>query len=304
MRRQLNSQKQSGGDGSLNIQADTVVVKGTSVDEVRALIRAEVGPMFEEMSAKAAETARERAAEIGDQIVERLAVENPNALSAANDPDFQYALITEQREYARSGSEDLRDLLVDILHDRAAYRDDALIQLVLNEALVVAPKLTAGQLAGLTAMFLVGRTRALGIRSVDELARWLEAGVGRFMEYLPTGSTWFQHLQYTGCVQSGGLATVRVLTELQRRTYPGLFSKGLSEDDVTALKDDVPKASTLLMPCLNDPSKVQIVAIDSEVLKSISASAGLSADEIKIIEDGYLGRNMMNDDEAIDAISH
>jgi hypothetical protein len=60
---------------------------------------------------------------------------------------MQYAVFTAQREFARSGDDQLGDILVDILVDRTKEPDRSLLQIVLNESLNVAPKLTADQLA-------------------------------------------------------------------------------------------------------------------------------------------------------------
>ena len=50
----------------------------------------------------------------------KLQREHPAGLEKSYDPDFQYALFTVQKEYARNGDKDLGDLLVDLLVTEAS----------------------------------------------------------------------------------------------------------------------------------------------------------------------------------------
>ncbi len=296
------SQKQSAGHGSINVQAESVVLNhGLSVADVRELVRMEVRPLFEEMSANARDLAQARAADIADELVTRLAAENAEALRAANDPDFQHALITAQREYARSGNADLRDLLVAVLIERASQDQGTLLRIVLNEALVVAPKLTSQQLSGLTAMFVVGSVRSRSLSSHAALADWMDGNVGPFCEDLPRGQAWFQHLQYAGCLQSVGFQ-INSLPLILRNRYPGMFVNGFDRSEVADLIDEIPTLETMLIPCLNDASKLQLAALDAEVLMSRASVAGLSDEQRGRIESALLARNPLSDDEAIEAI--
>ncbi len=80
----------------------------------------------------------------------RLHKEYAKGLENAENPDFQRALFTVQKEYALTGDDELGDLLVDLLIDRTKQDNRSLLQIVLNESLSVVPKLTNDQLAALS----------------------------------------------------------------------------------------------------------------------------------------------------------
>lgn len=87
--------------------------------EARAIALDVAKATFYELSSVAKETANIRVEEITDQVIKKLENDYPAGLQKANDPDFQYALFTVQKEYARNGDKDLGDLLVDLLVDRS-----------------------------------------------------------------------------------------------------------------------------------------------------------------------------------------
>ena len=115
----MSKQTQKGGDHSTNIQAHAVAItQGPSVAEVRALALDVFRANFLELAGQAAEAARARAEEITEKFLKELQQQHKQGLKQAQDPDFQYALYTAQREYARCGDKELGDLLVDLLVDR------------------------------------------------------------------------------------------------------------------------------------------------------------------------------------------
>ena len=118
-RQMLNKdQSQDVGGGATAIQAGgsvTVVNVGVTASEARQIALDVAKATFYELTGAAKETASIRVEEITEQVIKKLETDYPEGLQKAKDPDFQYALYTVQKEYARNGDKDLGDLLVDLL---------------------------------------------------------------------------------------------------------------------------------------------------------------------------------------------
>src|SRR5207244_8541795 len=121
------------------------------------------------LAGEAVRVARGRAEEVTDAFLRKLQEQNPGGVRQAAEPDFQHAVYTVQKEYARCGDKELGDLLVDLLVDRTKESSRSILQIVLNESLSVAPKLTQAQLAALSLVFLFLYTIKQGISSCELL---------------------------------------------------------------------------------------------------------------------------------------
>jgi len=78
----------------------------------------------------AQQTAETRGNAIADKFLTKLETENPDSLKQAEAPDFQDAFFTVQKEYAKSGDEDLGNLLVNLLVDRSKQKVRDIKQIV------------------------------------------------------------------------------------------------------------------------------------------------------------------------------
>ena len=134
----MKDKKQEGGDGSSNIQAENVnVYNGITYKDAKEIALDVFNSNFIRLKSEAAQIAAERAEEITEKNEK-----SPESLEEFKNPAMQDALFQTQKEYAKSGDEELGNLLVDILVDRAKTQERNMLQLVLDESLLVAPKLT------------------------------------------------------------------------------------------------------------------------------------------------------------------
>jgi hypothetical protein len=120
-----SGQEQKVSESSIALQAGgdiTVTSTGMSYQDVRNIALDVYRANFLKLAGNAAEVAACRAEEITEDFLLKLQNEFPSGLEKAQDPDFQYALLTVQREYAKSGDKELGDLLVDLLVDKANKR--------------------------------------------------------------------------------------------------------------------------------------------------------------------------------------
>ncbi len=275
----MADQTQKAGDNSTNIQARSITVhQGVSVAEVRQLALDVFRANFFELAGEAKDIARRRAEEITEDFLKKLQEQHAAGLQQAQEPDFQHALFTAQKEYARCGDKALGDLLVDLLVDRTKQPSRSILQIVLNESLVVAPKLTPDQLAALSLIFLSKYTINHGIRNHQTLWEYLDRHVAPFAPLISPKAACYQHLEYSGC-GTVGIGSVD-LAEIFRRNYGGLFSKGFASSQREAKQLSIPESHSIFTLCLNDSSRLQVNGLTEDVIRSECARLGISVDDV------------------------
>lgn len=279
-------QTQDVGSGATAIQAGgdvTVNNVGLTYSQAREVALDVFRANFYELAGMAKETARARAEEVTEEFLKKLENENPAGLSKSEDPDFQYALYTVQKEYARNGDKELGDLLVDLLVDRSKHDQRDILQIVLNECLVTAPKLTDTHLATLAVAFLFKYTQNYRVGNHQTFGAYLDKHLLPFVSKLTKSQSCFQHLEFTGCGSIGiaGANLEAILGDL----YQGQFIKGFDQSEIANRAISVGLDSRFFIPCLNDSSKWQVKANSKEILeKLLDREAVAPEDRAKILE--------------------
>ncbi|WP_099610027.1 MULTISPECIES: LPO_1073/Vpar_1526 family protein [Vibrio] len=262
----MNKQVQKGGANSTNFQVEELnVVQGLSYPEVRQVAIDVFKANFYELAGEAKVIAAERAEQVTEDFLNKLQKENPHGFTKSQDPDFQHALFTVQKEYARTGDEDLGDLLVDLLVDRSKQEQRDILQIVLNESLSIAPKLTKDQLSALAINFLFRYTQNYAVGNHKLLGDYFDKHVQPFSSSLPKNSASYQHLQFSGCgsVSMGSISLEQIIGE----TYQGLFLKGFDIQEIANREISIGQSHDFFIPCLNDREKWQVRANSKEILE-------------------------------------
>jgi hypothetical protein len=271
-------QNQDVGSGATAIQAGgNVTIVGVSATEARAIALDVAKATFFELTGVARETMSSRVEEITEKVISKLERDFPEGLKKATDPDFQHALFTVQKQFGRTGDEDLGDLLIDLLVDRSKQDNRNILQIVLNESLEVAPKLTSAHLSILAVVFLLGYTKNHGLGSYAKLGGYLDDHLLPFVGQLTKNSASYQHLEFTGCgsVQAGE----RLLEAIFLHHYPALFTNGFESSEFVNRGISIECQSRFFIPCLSDSSKVQVSALDKEVLDGLFQKYQASQDD-------------------------
>jgi hypothetical protein len=274
----MTKQNQKSGDNSTNIQAHQIVVhQGMSLAEVRQVALDVFRSNFYHLAGKAHETAQARAEDITEQFLHKLEGENRAGFDKASDPDFQHALFTVQKEYARTGDRDLGELLIDLLVDRSKQEQRDILQIVLNESLNTAPKLTNSQLSALAVVFFFRYTQNLGIGTIELLGKHLDKYVQPFADSLPTGDSTYRHLEFCGC----GSSDIRQvsLEALIGSIYQGLFISGFDGAEIVTRAISIGRDDRFFIPCLADSSKMQVRAVNKEHLEKNLDKYGITSDD-------------------------
>jgi hypothetical protein len=217
-------QSQEGGDASVNIQAQGDITLGPNYLEVRQIAIDVYRANMLELREVAAEIARERAESFLDTFLRKAAEDGQTEIPEGSSPDFQYALFSAQRDYARSGDEDVGELLVQLLVDRARVEQRDLQQIVLNESLTVASKLTLDQLDALSLILILKHGGLPRVESLDEFHLVLDDLLLPFVAGASDRQSAYQHLEYVGCVVTHAFEMPAHTPFIER--YPGLFTKG------------------------------------------------------------------------------
>jgi hypothetical protein len=296
----MNKQSQKGGDGSTNIQAgELTVVQGMTYPEVKEVALDVFKSNFYQLAGEAKEVAAERAEQITEDFLNKLKNENPDGFTKAQDPDFQHALFTVQKEYARNGDEELGDLLVDLLVDRSKQEKRNILQIVLNESLSVAPKLTDDQLAALAIIFFTKYTQNQGIGNHEMLANSFDKFAKPFASKLSKKQACYQHLEFSGC---GSISIgANSLPSIYGRRYQGLFLKGFDKEEIEKRDISIGHDPRFFIPCLNDDEKIQVGANRLEGLSEHMDEQNIPQEDKGKIT-ALFNLNKMNDNEIKDKI--
>lgn len=288
-----NNQDQRSGNHSTNIQAGgNVTVVGISYEDAKQIALDVFKTNFLSLQGEAQKIALQRAEELVLAFLEKLQKEKVS-LDAAKDPDMQYILFSAQRDYARSGKDNLQMLLVDILVERAKTGDE-LKKIVLNEAIQVAPKLTLKQLNAISIRFLIAESRSLRINNIESFQTYLKSTLIPFCSELAKERSDYKHIEYAGC-GTVGLLSSDIYAYL-KGNYSGVLSVGFDETSITPLALSTSQRNKLIIPCLRDKSKFQIAAINEESIGVAAQELNLNQNQITQIKDLH-NKHLLSNEE-------
>ncbi|MBI3711578.1 MAG: hypothetical protein HY253_01240 [Burkholderiales bacterium] len=290
-----DEQKQEVTTGGVAYQAGRDIVNnGLTYTEVREVVLDVFRFNFLQLAGEAKEVARQRAEEITDKFLKKLSDENLAGLAQAQSPDFQYGLFSVQRDYARTADANLGDLLVDLLVDRTKHPDRDMVQIVLNECLTVAPKLTDEQLSALAVIFFFKYCNSSGMFSFEQLGVQLDKFVAPFVHTLPSGMAAYQHLEFAGC---GTMQiTSSSLEDIFWTRFQGLFDKGVDLSELSGATFFFNPSQQLTGRCLLDPTKIQVRAQNITELEKLFLEHRISSDDQLRLRQAF-GKNRLTSPE-------
>ena len=271
------SQSQEGGDQSLNIQAQGDVSFGLDYRQTREVAMDVFRANFLQLRDEAAELAFQRAEALINDFLQQAAADGLVEIPEGKNPDFQYAVFSAQREYARSGDEDMGELLVQLLVDRAKIQDRDLTQIVLNESLSVAPKLTLGQFDWLSLIFLLKYQSFGGVRDLPDLYAAFDKFFPPFLVSASRKESASQHLEYAGAATHNAVKMEAPL--LLTRSHPGFFKKGHAEQVLDEVGLSEAARVALIVPSQRNPALHEINAANSAEIDVSCQRFGLDRGE-------------------------
>lgn len=211
----------SNSSGNNQAQGNISIYNGLSYAEVKEIFYDLFQQNFYRLSDEAKEIVDQRCKDFIDKFLSQLISKNPNGLTHARDPDFQYDLITAQINYARCGDPELADMLITLLVERTKEPERSLRQIVLNESIAVVSKLTKEELDALTATFVLEyHSEKLKFDNISYLASYITTYILSFWSSTRNENSVIAHLCYTGCGFHTFYATVG-LEEFLKSRYVG-----------------------------------------------------------------------------------
>lgn len=290
-------QKQEGGDSSTNLQGKNITInQGISYTDAKEIALDVYKANFLQLSQEAANQARIRAEELTDNFLTKLKEENEAAVSEMSTPGMQAALYEAQKQYAKTGDKNLEGLLVDILVERASTPERNIHQIVLDESLSVAAKLTTEQMDALTVNFLLSKTKNHTLVNLEAISKYIDTDIIPFLSELSDTSSCYEHLEYVGCGSLMGISRIHPVEHLFRLQYPGLFSKGFEIERFENEIGNPAEYAGLVMKCFHFPNLYQFTAIDTDVLNQIATERNVP-EESKNKMVTLFNSTLMNDNE-------
>lgn len=294
-----DNQSQKSGNNSNNMQAGGNITIGASYTEIKQIAQDIFNTNFLMLCGEAKSIAENRAREIVDDFLTKYhdkiasASSETDMLDTAKDPDFQYALFATQRDYARSGKKDLKEMLVDILIQRTECKDNELRKIVLNEAIEVAPKVTQRQLNIISLSFLLLHSINHGVINIETFNNYLKQQILPFCGNLTEHNSDYQHISYARCGTTSQFGTS--LLDAVKRQYCGVLNTGFDETAIAQLNLSAEQKSKAIITCLRNPSKLQVNAINSERVEILVHEINLSTDQHNTLK-GLLENNVINEE--------
>jgi hypothetical protein len=279
----MTSQDQKAEKGSQAIQSgrDTIIHHGVSTEQIKEIVEITAAAQLQILTKVAEKVVNERFADFQKSLLSLAHTPDGIRREAFTDPDFIYLLGRAQHAYARSGDVQLRDTLVDLIARRSKEVDRTRLSLSLNEAVEIAAVLTKNEFAELSAVYLIRYTRNQGINNLQAFANFLQHSFIPLLPDISREHSSYLYLEAQSCAKIENFSVFDLLQAF-RSNYAGVLVKGF---DRAALESQLPEGKKnaldgLLMPCLNDPSKLQFCVLNRMVFEEKAASSGLEKGEL------------------------
>lgn len=297
-----NNMDQTGGDDAEMYQAGrdvNVYRAGLSVADVSFMLERAMRENAFAFRAVAEEVFNDRIHEFAEKWFSRVRNEGEELLAATVDPDVQHVLIQGGISYGRSGDENMADILVDLLAERAKVKTRSLLAVVINDAVEVSPKLTDGEVAILTVSFRLLLTRSPKVTNLQGLSDFLQE-LAPLVPLLPRGDANYLHLQSLGCGNTVSFAHTPFV-DIWTHAYSGFFSNGFTEDAIPDELKALRNHNDMFMQCLWNPRKLQVNARGFETLDEIIP--GTPWEPFKAQLEELMKQSMMDPEEVLDVLS-
>lgn len=275
---------------------------GLSSEEVRNIALDIFKANFYELSENAAKTAYDRIELFTEKTVKRFFEEIPNIKDKLQEPSVQSSIYNTQKEVAKTGDINLEDRLLDLLITRIKSEERSLQQIVLDEAIMVLPKLTDDQIKFITLIFSAIQLNH-NITSLENFNILLKHKILAFYPTQIVNHSFYNHLKYSGCctILSEG-STYKSYEIIIQNRYSGLFNKGFSEETFkTHIGEGFENYGDFITTCLQNTQNYQFNALNNDVFDAAIERRGLQNHQVKLKE--LLTQNTFTEQEITAYIS-
>lgn len=191
--------------------------------------------------------------------------------------------------------------MVDLLADRAEAETRSLLAVVLNDAVAIAPRLTDAEIAILSLHWKLTSVRSTRAGNIEGLREYLETEIVPLIPLIPMGRASYLHLQALGCAAVAHIGEISFHV-LWSEFYGGLFNRGFAPDQLSESFVAELSKHSLLIPCLQDPARLQLGFQNKDILDARVSELPLS--HLKEEIDAIWAQNAMNESEVVEAVSN
>ncbi|HHF2921117.1 hypothetical protein D8S93_23940 [Vibrio sp. VGrn 2] len=263
---------------------------GVSYSDVKDIANDLFERNFLELSELAANIATKRAREVTNKAISKLKKEFGEEFVKASDPNFQSCLYDIQVEYAKTGDDELGDLLIDALVQVCSEDARSLKGIVFKESLKVIPKLTKTHVVTLSIIFFLRSCTQAGIRNYAMLGNFLDEFVKPLLTEISTHPSCYQHLEFSGCVTFDN--NQPSLASSFKNVFPELFQRGFDESIVEGLGLSNELRQEFISTCLTDKSKYSVWFLPEDGLDKKLNRLNIPLETQKKVVSAYISHRM------------
>lgn len=301
MKKEVKSESSvNGNDNQIN-QIGKYVNYGLSYKETKELCQILIENEISKLSKEAKEEALRREERLNDKLfklLEEIKLSDKEAINEIRNPDMQFSFIEAQYANIRVGTEEMEDILSNLLKERLLEKERTTLQIALSEAIKVAPLLLPVHLNIISLVFTFKYTKTYTIKNEETFVKFFSNLLEKCLNGIKDERSLYQHIEYSKC---GNLSVMSYdITEIIKSSYGGLFMKGFTyeefmnrfENEQNILKE-IP---IITIPHLREKKIFQINAMSEDVLKETLEKRLLSKNEIDKVIVFYKENMLSNKD--------
>lgn len=294
----MSNQKQKGGLGSTNTQiVEQHIHNGLTPQDAMDMTLKLFHDNFPILQNQAFEMVNERMDNFMSELFEKLAERNFQNYAKFSDPALQYTLYEAQKEYAKTGDENIKYNLLTILLERINIDSRDENQIILDQAINELPRLTQKHLDLLSTLYIIFLYN-FTFEDLDEFKLFIVDTLSKFINYSEECmEQCAEYLRITNCVSYLPTGSHYLsLEEIFFNNYQVLFSKGFSINEFeSAIGETYTDFQPVLINYFHDNTKFQFNAMNKSVLEHQIQTHNLDVYKNKLIS-LYKNTSMNADD--------
>lgn len=224
-----SKQNQKATHNATAIQAQGDVHIGPSISEIMEIVSASI----QVHTAAARQLVNDRLNDFEKRLTEKIAAGDPKSIQSFSDPDMQSALLDAQKNYVRSNSVDLHNVLTDLIYRKTLEDKQNRISLIINDAIIKSKNLTKVDFSTLALSFILTKVVFSGVITPAAARKNTIKYIAPLLKNLSESSPELEHLCSLGLFlgnPNDSILKPHPLSDLLARRDPGAFNKGFRID--------------------------------------------------------------------------
>jgi hypothetical protein len=233
-----SNQEQQVGEGSTAIQAQgdiKIEYHGPSVTEIKELCLLFLRDNFPKLKEEAIKAAEDNVRDFASLLENKILQQSETiVLDKFKDPDVQAAINDAVQASARKGKKANPELLVNLISERASVSQSDYKDIVISEAILIAPKLTKEQIAYLSFIHFMTHVGITGLQHVSQIEPYSMAALKVVSSGFDLSDSQRRHIQYAGTCSIASMMKVDIYNGWMTQLY-----KYMNYQDIAKFKSDI-----------------------------------------------------------------